>query len=184
MKKEILVLLMVVSSAVVLSAAGNQENTDEQFYGRGAARGGMMGSDADRNEFFAQRQAERDEYVQDLELITVNGSLTLINGELPTIDSNGTTYSFMAPWIQVQDLELENGMAISVEGYEMPGQPLQWDSAEKSLMVTKAVVNGEEIKIDHEAGTYGMMGSRGFGGPGKSGRGGAAANGGMMGRRF
>ncbi|MDA3812521.1 MAG: hypothetical protein PF518_19560 [Spirochaetaceae bacterium] len=167
MKKEMMILLVIVSSVMILSASGKQDDSENQFFGRGAGRGA---SDADRETFFEQSLA-------DLELISITGSLKLVNGELPTIDSNGTTYQIMAPWTQVQDLELTNEMNVSLEGYEMPGRPLQWDSAEKSLIVTKALINGEEIVIDHEPGTYGMMGA---GGPGK---GGAAGNGGMMGRR-
>ena len=199
MKKEIMLLLVIVSSAMVLSAAGKQDDVNEQSFGRSAVRGGMMGnsprSDVSRDDFFEQRDAVRDEYIKDLEILTINGSLILVNGELPSIENNGVKYTLMAPLLQVQDLNLENGMNISVDGYEMPGQPLQWDSAEKSIMVTKAVINGEEIEIDHDAGTFGMMGNGGLGGAnrmmgntsrggfGGPGRNGTAANNGMMGRR-
>lgn len=180
MKKELMILLMITSSVMILSAAGKQDDTDEQYYGRGAQGGGMMRYNdrdgADREEFFEERQARMEEYLEDLEVVTVNGALTLVNGELPYIESNGVKYSFMAPWVQIQDLELENGMKVSVEGYEMPGRPLQWDGAEKSIMVTKAVINGEEIVIEHEPGMYGRGGFKG------SGRHGGARQGGMMGQ--
>lgn len=187
MKKELLILLMIVSTAMILSAEGQQDDADELFYGRGY-RGGMMGNypaaDFDREEFFEQQQAARDEYLEDLEILAISGKLSLVNGELPTIESDGVQYYVMAPWVQIEDLNLEDGMDISVEGYEMPGPPMQWDNTEKSIMVTKAVINGEEIDVDHTYGEYGMMGSFGRGGFGGPGRKNSSAFGGMMGRRF
>jgi len=181
MKKELLVLLMIVSSAMILSAEGKQDDVDEQFYGRGQGQGMMGGgrfSDEDRADFQEQRDAAREEYLEGLETISLTGALNLVNGEMPTIESEGTVYHVMAPWQAVADLELENGMTVTVEGYEMPGPPMQWDDSEKSIMVTKAVINGEEFEIDHDAVGYGMMGGRG--GPGRKG---GAQGGGMMGRR-
>lgn len=186
MKKELLVLMMIVSSAMILSATGKQD--DEQFYGRGPGAGMMRNSDGlSPEEFQEQREAARDEYLEGLETATVTGALNLVNGELPFIESDGTTFHIMAPWRNVEELELENGMEVSVEGYLMPGPPLQWDDSEKSIMITKAVINGEEIIIEHPMDGFGMMG--GFGGrggaQGKGGRGGRGSQGfGMMGRKF
>jgi hypothetical protein len=183
MKKELLVLMMIVSSAMILSAEGKQDD-DEQYYGRGPGQGMMGGNrynDAEREEWFEQRDAEREEYFADLELISVSGALTLVNGELPYIDSEGTKVIIMAPWYDLGDLELENGMDVTVEGYEMPGRPLQWDDSEKSIMVTKAIINGEEIVVEHPMDGNGMMG--GYGGHGGHGRKGGFQGGGMMGRR-
>ena len=188
MKKELLVLLMIVSSAMIISAEGKQDD-DVQFYGRGQG-GGMMGGNSrdvrsydstDREDMFEQREAEREEYLADLEVISVSGPLTLVNGELPYIESEGLKVYIMAPWYDLGNLELENGMEVSVEGYEMPGRPLQWDDSEKSIMVTKAVINGEEIIVEHPMDGNGMMGGRnGAGGPGRKG---GYHGGGMMGRR-
>jgi hypothetical protein len=178
MKKELLVLLVIVSSAMILSAEGKQDNNDTQFYGRGPGQGMMRDFD-NRDEYRADRQAERDKYLEELETISLTGPLTLVNGELPSIDSDGTKYTIMAPWYDLADLELKNGMVVTVEGYEMPGPPMQWDNSEKSIMVTKAVINGKEIEVDHDG--YGMMGGPGRGGFDGSGR--AGRNGGMMGRR-
>jgi len=190
MKKELLVLLMIVSSAMLLTAEGKQDD-DVQFYGRGP---GMMGgyrfSDEETDRWFEERQAAREEYLESLETITVSGSLSLINGELPYIESEGTKYTIRAPWAYLNEIDLTNGMNVTVEGYLMPGPPLQWDDSEKSLMAVKAVINGEEIEIDHLMNGYaqcgiGPMGGRGgFNGPrgGRGSRGGAGA--GMGGPRF
>jgi hypothetical protein len=194
MKKELMVLLMIVSSAMILSAEGKQDE-DTQLYGRGQGPG-MMGGNSrdarsydstDQEEWFEQREAARDEFLADLDVITVSGALTLVNGELPFIESDSTKVYIMAPWYDLGELKLENGMEVSVEGYEMPRRPLQWDDSEKSIMVTKAVINGEEIVVEHPMDGNRMMG--GFGGrggaPGKGGFGGHGnfQGGGMMGRR-
>lgn len=182
MKKELLILLMIVSSAVILTAGGKQDNDDGRFYGRGQGRGMTGGNrinDADRDEWFEQRQEDREKYLADLEVISVTGALTLVNGELPFIESEGSKVYIMAPWYELGDLELENGMEVTVEGYEMPARPLQWDDSEKSLMVTKAVINGEEIVVEHH-----MDGNAMRGGRGGSGRRGGFQGGGMMRNQF
>lgn len=159
MKKELIVFMVIVSTAVILSASGKQDNVEDQTFVQGNQGQRMMNHSADYSEDRSStregrredRQADRDEYLESLELVTVSGELSLVNGELPYIDMDGVKYSFMAPWQQVQDLELVNGMDVSVEGYEMPSRPLMWDGSEKSIMVTKAVINGEEIVIDHDS---------------------------------
>ncbi|MDA3811078.1 MAG: hypothetical protein PF518_12215 [Spirochaetaceae bacterium] len=176
MKKELLILLVIVSSAMILSAEGKQDDTDTQIYGRGPGQGMMRDFDnrvLDRDEFREERQAEMDEYLEGLETISLTGPLMLVNGELPSIDSDGTKFTIMAPWYDLENLELKNGMVVTVEGYEMPGPPMQWDDSVKSIMVIKAVINGKEFEVDHNAygSGFGMMG-----GPGRKG--------GMMGRRF
>ncbi len=185
MKKELLVLLMIVSSALILSAEGKQDDTDGQFYGRGhGMMDGYRSDGADKEEWLEQREAARNEYLEGLETISLTGALTLVNGEMPTIESEATKYYIMAPWFAASDLELTNGMVVTVEGYEMPRRPMQWDDSEKSIMVTKAVINGEEFEIDHDAAGYGMMGGYGgrcgAGGPGRNG---GPQGGGMMGKR-
>ncbi|MBB6481668.1 hypothetical protein [Spirochaeta isovalerica] len=187
MKKEFLVLLMIAGSVMFLSAEGKQDNDDVQYYGRGP---GMMGgyrySDEDAAKWIEDRDAARQEYFDSLDTVSVTGALSLVNGELPYIESEGTKYTVMAPWAYLDDLELTDGMNVSLEGYLMPGPPLQWDDAEQTLMVTKAVINGEEIEIDHpmDGSAYGgpMAGRGGFGGNmgGRGSRGGAM----MGGRRF
>jgi len=175
MKKELLVLLMIVSSVLLLTAEGKQDD-DVQFYGRGP---GMMGG------YRFSDDEDDSTYLDSLEMITVSGSLSLINGELPFIESEGTKYTIRAPWAYMDELELANGMAVTVEGYLMPGPSLQWDDSEKNLMAIKAVVNGEEIEIDHPMNGYarcgtGPMGRRsGFNGSrgGRGSRGGARMGG-------
>lgn len=174
MKKELLILIMIIGSAMILSAEGKQDDADVQSFGRGQGQTqGMMGG----NRF--NDAAAREEYLEGLETISLTGALILVNGEMPVIESEGTRFNVMAPWQAVADLELKDGMEVTVEGYEMPGPPLQWDDSEKSIMVTKAVINGEEFEIDHDADGYRMMG--GFGGRGNAGGPGSGRKGGNQG---
>ncbi|MBN2659024.1 MAG: hypothetical protein JXR86_18360 [Spirochaetales bacterium] len=183
MKKELLVLLMLASSVVFIAAEGKQDDDDVQFYGRGP---GMMGgyrySNEDSEKWIEERDAARQEYLDSQEMVSVSGALSLINGELPFIESEGIKYTIMAPWAYLDDLELTDGLVVSVEGYLMPGPPMQWDNSEKGLMVTKALINGEEIEIDHPVDGYaygGPMGGRGGFDP-MGGRGGRGSRGGAM----
>jgi hypothetical protein len=181
MKKELMILLMITSTVMIVSAKGKPDEADETFYGRGSQGNGMMRqSDADdttREEWLEQREAERAEYLETLEVVSVSGSLQLVNGELPFIENDGVKYTFRAPWQQFQELDLENGMNVTVEGYEMPVRAMIWDGSEKSIMVTKAIVKGEEIIVEHEPG---KSGHGGFGSRGGRGRNGGSRDGGRM----
>ncbi|MBN2658612.1 MAG: hypothetical protein JXR86_16265 [Spirochaetales bacterium] len=198
MKKELLVLTVAIGMAAALSANGQQDENSE-FFGRGNGMGRGYNYDADAVQQFqderqADRQAEIDAWIEDQELVTVKGTLHLVNGELPYIEENGEKYVISAPLADLENIDLTDGMTVTVEGYEAPGPGLRWDDSETVLMLTKAVVNGEEIVIDHVADgsgyrggvemAYGMQGGRGMGQGGPSrGKGGPAA-GGMMGRPF
>lgn len=186
MKRELLILTMAAGMVAALSASGKDDDQTD-FYGRGPAmgRGYNYDSEAVQN-FRDDRQAEMDQWIDDQETVSLTGKLTLVNGEMPAVESDGVTYTIMAPWYDLGDVELADGMEVTVEGIEMPGAPLRWDSNEKALMLTKALVNGKEIVIDHPAdgagfrgGMAGGMGPRNGGAFAMGGRGAGA-----MGRRF
>ncbi len=162
MKKELVILFLLIGSVSLLTAGG-QKDGDEQFRGRGN-RGGIM-----------------QDLIENEDPVTVSGTLTLINGEMPSIESNGVKYYVMAPIQYVEDLNLENGMEITVEGFEMPYPRMQWDGSEKSIMVIKAVIDGKEIEIEHPADGSGCM--RGPAGGRRNGRGNSRGNGPQQGRR-
>lgn len=186
--------------AAALSANGQQDEASD-FFGRGRANGSGRGFNydaAEAEQFQADRQAERqaeiDSWIEDQEPVTVEGTLHLVNGELPYVEQNGEKFVISAPWADLEDISLTDGMTVTVEGFEAPGAGYRWDDSEKVLMLTKATVNGEEITIEHSADgsgyrggaeqAYGNRGGRAMaqGGPVR-GKGGPSA-GGMMGRRF
>lgn len=128
---------MVVGLAAALAANGQQDSTN-QFYGRGYGNSPMAGQNGDSR-------------VSEEEPISIKGKLTLEDGKLPYIENNGVQYILMVPGNDYSGLDIKDGMTISVEGIEMPGygRAIQWSDSEKALMVTSAVINGEEITIDH-----------------------------------
>lgn len=181
MKKELLVLLMVVSSALILSAEGKQDE-DSQNYGRGQGSMGEGRSGVGRFGEMDQedRIAEREAFLDSLEVVSVSGALVLVNGELPYIESEGSRISFMASWRDLGDIELVNGMDITVEGYQMPMRNLQWDDSDITVMVTKAVIDGEDIVVEHQMDGHGSRMGRQMGSGNRGNN--SGSHGGMMGR--
>ncbi len=172
MRKELAILVLVISSTAILSASGRKDD-DGQHLKRGRHHDKMM--DSEKYCEFTEEEMMM-EFFEDAETVSVNGTLTLINGERAAINSDGVKYYIMAPWEQLQKLDLVDGTEVSVEGYEMPYPPFQWDGNEKSIMVTTIVINGEETEIDHfdESCFRGMghgMGRGRRGGPGQDGKG-------------
>jgi len=200
MKKELLVLTVVFAAAAALSANGKQDE-EIQSFGRGNGMGRGFNYDADTvGQFRADRQAERqaeiESWMDDQETVTVSGTLHLAEGEFPYIEQDGVKIALSAPRQDLEEIEVTDGMTLTVEGFEAPGPGLRWEEMDKVLMVTKAIVNGEEITIEHNADgsgfrggvemAYGRQGGRGSGrnqGRPSRGKGGPSA-GGMMGRRF
>lgn len=188
MKRNLFVVFMLAGSVLLLSASGKKDD-DNQFYGRGP---GMMGgygySAEDSAKLQEQREADRQAYLDTLETVSVTGSLSLVDGQLPVIEQNGSQYVIMAPWNDLAELNLKDGMTITVEGYKMPGRPLQWDDKDIYVMATKAVIDGKDYEVDHDMNGYGMMGPGMMGGPAGRPMGGPGGQrggrGGMMGPRF
>ncbi len=165
MKKELVILLVMASTATLLSASGNN-NKDDQDYGRGYHHGSMMGSsESDR----ADHREYMEEFLEDAERISISGTLNLVNGEMATIESGGVIYTIMAPWDQLEDLNLTDGKTISLEGVEMASRRWMWDGSEKSIMVTKFTIDGVETEITHDGSSFPGKG-HGSGRRGGSGR--------------
>ncbi len=145
-RTRIILLLVAVCSAMILTARGNVKRDDNR------------GNNIDRGD-----QKERmEEFLDDAEEISVTGKLELVNGELPTIESKGTTYILMAHWEDLEELELEQGKSITVTGLDIPRR-LQWDDSEKFIHVTEITINGKTTEIENDENEYGpMMGGQGM----------------------
>jgi len=200
MKKELFVLTVVFAAAAALSANGKQDE-EIQTFGRGNGMGRGFNYDADTVEEFraarqAERQAEIEAWMNEQETVTVTGTLHLAEEEFPYIEQDGVKIALSAPAQNLEEINVTDGMTLTVEGFEAPGPSLRWVEVDKVLMVTKAMVNGEEIIIEHNADGSGFRGGermadgrQGSRGPGRNhggpsrGKGGPSA-GGMMGRRF
>ena len=72
--------------------------------------------------------------------------------------SRGTTYELMVPEYRTIDIDVEAGDEITVEGILVDGR---FEDEEPMLMVTKAIIDGEEYIVSHP---YGMMGRDRMGG--------------------
>ena len=132
MKSRLLVILMLLFSTTLLMAD------------RGKGKGNGY-----RNEM--QRKAHRNqELLEKGEKITLDGKITLVNGEMPKMKDGDVTYRLMAPVNQLMEIKLKDGMLLTVEGVEMNYPPMQWDGKEKSILVTKIIINGEEFVIEHK----------------------------------
>lgn len=198
MKKELLIAAMTIGLVVALSANGQQDD-ETQSFGRGQSMGRGYNNDREevqqfRDDRLAERQKEMESWIEDQELISLEGTLNLVNGELPYIEADGVKYALAAPWYDLREVELTEGMTVSVEGYESADPGLRWNDSENTLMLTKILIDGEEIEIDHiadgsgfQGGMSGGNGAQGRfamaqGGPAR-GKGGPAGAGGM-GRQF
>lgn len=126
MKKRLLVILLGLCSIFAVSA---QNSTD--------------------------RAARIQKYFEDDEVISITGKLVLENGEQATITVKGDTYTLMAPWHQLEELELKNGQTVTVNGYERTAR-FQWDGKDKMLHLTSITINGKVTEFD-----FGSMGPRG-----------------------
>ncbi len=141
MKKTAIILVLLVGSTILLSARGNEKRNDNN---RGDNR--------------ESQKEHMEDFLEDAEIITISGKLVLVNDELPTIIDSGVTYTLMAPWFDLEDVELTNGMKITLKGAEITRR-LNWDGKEKNLIVTEITVNGKTTEIDHEEG-FGHMGGK------------------------
>lgn len=91
------------------------------------------------------------------ELVTVTGTLVLEESGYPALKSGDELWGLMYPYYLAQDLEVEDGEEITVEGYTMPAAGRRFVTDNRYLMVTKAVIRGEEYEVPH-----GPMGGRGM----------------------
>jgi len=143
MKKKILVLLVLVSTAAILSA---------DTWGR---------KDSDKRNNGCERM---NDFLEDSTIVTVSGTLQLVNGELAKLVSGKVTYTIMAPIDQLIELEIKDGMKVTLEGVERI-TPMVWDGSEKIFIVTKITINGKTTEIDHNGRGFGMMGGGFMGRP-------------------
>jgi hypothetical protein len=107
------------------------------------------------------------------EAITVTGQVYFENRMHPELKSGSKEYELLVPRFYAYELDVEEGQTITVEGYTAEGMPCYEGEEEDELhiLVTKAIIDGQEYQLD--AGPrWGMMGPgmgprRGMMGPGR-----------------
>ncbi len=150
MKKQIIILLVLVSTSAMTFAATKGRNNDSDSRNSRDDRRGEMSED---------RGERMEEFLEDATITTISGKLELVNGEMAKLVSGKTTYTIMAPINQLIELEIKDGMKVTLEGVERVA-PMVWDESEKTFIVTKITIAGKTTEIDHDD-RDGMMG---FGG--------------------
>ena len=98
------------------------------------------------------------------ETITVTGRLYFENLIHPELTSGDVEYELLVPRFYVDELDLEEGQTVTVEGYTVEGMPCCEDEEELRILVTKAVIDGVEYELEdgHRMGPgRGMMGPGG-----------------------
>jgi hypothetical protein len=129
--------------------------------------GGMVGA-------FAEGQSEdpssqfgpgrRSSELHAREEVTLTGQVYFEDLDFPVLKTAEKEYGLMVPRFYTYDIDIEEGQTITVEGLlgpeDMPGGRFtDTDSIESHVMVTKAIIGGEEFEIDTR---YGSMMSRNF----------------------
>ena len=105
-------------------------------------------------------QEQRENFGDDLVTITGTVEFTASGTVLKT--SGGQEYELMYPRFAAEEINVESGDTISVEGYIVPGPRWEEDDDEQHLMISKVTIDGEEYDLSRQFGP----GSRGgvFGG--------------------
>src|SRR6056297_3713552 len=126
---------------------------------------------------------------QQLEQLEISGTVEFTAGHTRLHSADGEVYELMYPMFLAEDLEVENGQTISVEGFLIPGTRWSSDEDEQYLRIEKVTVNGQEYELG--TGGYawgqrhhgpGMMGGSAYGrGPGMMGGSAYGRGPGMMG---
>ena len=106
------------------------------------------------------------ENCEEAETISIQGTLVLENVQIPQIETPEATYNLMLPYHLLDDIEIEHGQYVSIEGIEVTGGRFKWNEDQKSMMVKKAEINGEVYDLTEEFGHMGNSprSSRGRGG--------------------
>jgi hypothetical protein len=125
--------------------------------GVAAAGAFASGSKEEQPEFVPEGAPELSE-----ETVSVTGQLYFDNRIHPELESGGKEYELLVPRFYAYELDLEDGQTITVEGYVVEGMPC-WEEADEEevhLLVTRAIIDGEEYELDRRWGMGPRMGPR------------------------
>lgn len=141
MKKQ-LVFLVIISVVGVSMLSAHDRGRGGNFSRKGDNRRGFG---------FEDCRYDLDRNLEDAEEIQSSGKLFLENGEFPKVETKEGTYIIHAPWRELRDLNLKDGMKIDFKGIIMPNPPLVWESSEKSVMLKELTINGVVINVERRA---------------------------------
>lgn len=105
---------------------------------------------------------------EDTDTTQVTGTLTVENRIFPELKSGGNTWKLIYPRPFNFELDVTDGQRITVEGYETEDPHPKMVTGNENdvfLLVTKAVIDGEEYSLDDfDAPRSAMLGRTGRGG--------------------
>lgn len=105
---------------------------------------------------FANGQSEAEELGDTWDTVTVTGAVSFKDWPNPELTSRGKTYELIVPRFAEENIEIESGDEITIEGIVVDGA----GTDETYLMVVKAIIDGEEYVVPFR----GMMGGPAYGG--------------------
>ena len=151
--KKIIVLAVLLAAAggSILFAEGSQEQDQEQYYGRGPGAGpGFSDMGPSRGgRGTGQYADERWEGFNADDVISVTGTLVLVDNFHPALQTGDGVYELMYPRFFDDEIDLEEGETVTVEGFLVPGPRWEEENEEELyLHVTKAIIDGEEYILD------------------------------------
>jgi hypothetical protein len=154
-----------------------------------AASAPLIAEGAQEQQSSGSAPAVRRPYAQQLpaaQLVSVKGKLELSVGRPKLNGEDGKEYELMYPYMLAEDVDIDDGAAISVSGYLVPGPAWNQEGDELHLRVEKVTV-GDKVydlsKYTAQTGPgYGPRSGMGGYGPGSYGPGRAGGYGpGQMG---
>lgn len=137
MKRSLIISVVLITMAAAttpLIAEGIQEQADPVQQGR-------TNQAAPRSYGWNNTQAAQPEQLELSGTVKLSAGHTLLQAE------DGKEYRLMYPRFVLDELEVEDGAAVVLEGFLIPA--MRWDPEEDDqyLRVTKAVIDGEEYEI-------------------------------------
>lgn len=110
------------------------------------------------------------ENLENLEEETISGRIQLREGELPSITRGGTTYSLHIPWALTEEMSLNDGQQVTVEGYVTTARSFDLIGEETMLRVRALESDGTRVVLPSQGAS--RPNSQGSAGPRSSARGG------------
>ncbi|MDA3939035.1 MAG: hypothetical protein PF693_06980 [Spirochaetia bacterium] len=141
MKKITFTLALITLTAMAAFASGNAEdNTMPWTQGQGQYQSDVVLSE---------------------ETTTVTGIVNMVeDGHVELIVGNDT-FELVYPYRLSNAADLQDGMEITVEGFEAEGLRLNNDATTKNLVLKSATIDGETYKLDDVSNDFGGYGQRG-----------------------
>jgi len=136
--------------------------------------GVMAKGNSEKTETEETRERYGRPFSFDREQVELEGTLILDSNFFPSLNVKGEKWVLMVHGIDTDEIKLEDGMTLKVNGFEMPArrQGKFLNEEEKAIHVTSAVIDGTEYTFEEpghrDRGMMGRDGKRNFGPEGQN----------------